>query len=512
MVLNFVYSSKPTLTWGSFAIKLPYLKVTGLSLSKPQKVILVSVTIGIGAIAFLSRYLKRSKRIRASVVSKNDAEMLNRRLNTGLRSPNGDVLLGFQITSQFPSRYRTRSTSVNSERYSTSESVDLQSPSSPQQLRNLGVESLEKAIDYWEDALAAFQTNSGVAALLATEETEFCRSLERVLRAAYVLREHLFSHQHSDEIQPDAATLVGNATLYSRSSYSLAASDADSFVSAQGEIADLDDFEFAEYDESLPRLYQGSMKQMDEHGIPCRVLRTQLVSCQNDIEYLCKLHCIRLACQGLFHIDEIKEWFIREGRSLLCQLLTLAEKDDEVSQVTVAYDAMIEFVEDGSQRYKMAEELEFRGVKSLTFFDVVLDFILMDAFEDITDPPSTVLTVINNRWLSDGVKERAIRNAVWLILKTKRRKLRYPDGFMSHFYALMEHLSPVLAWGFLGPESNLKRTCFFFKDQVEGLLADMFSFEQVRYTTVEDMVSDLWMLAKRRRDAITHQIQSLPHN
>lgn len=37
-VLNFVYSSKPTLTWGSFAIKLPYLKVTGLSLSKPQKV------------------------------------------------------------------------------------------------------------------------------------------------------------------------------------------------------------------------------------------------------------------------------------------------------------------------------------------------------------------------------------------------------------------------------------------------------------------------------------------
>lgn len=81
-----------------------------------------------------------------------------------------------------------------------------------------------------------------------------------------------------------------------------------------------------------------------------------------------------------------------------------------MSQVTVAYDAMIEFVEDGSQRYKMAEELEFRGVKSLTFFDVVLDFILMDAFEDITDPPSTVLTVINNRWLSDGVKER-VRNS-----------------------------------------------------------------------------------------------------
>ena len=54
-----------------------------------------------------------------------------------------DVLLGFQITSQIPSRHRTRSTSVNSERYSTSESVDLQSPASPQHLKNLG-ESLRK--------------------------------------------------------------------------------------------------------------------------------------------------------------------------------------------------------------------------------------------------------------------------------------------------------------------------------------------------------------------------------
>ena len=60
-----------------------------------------------------------------------------------------------------------------------------------------GVESLEVAIDYWEDALAAFQSNSGVAALLASEETEFCRSLERVLKAAYVLREHLFSQVYT---------------------------------------------------------------------------------------------------------------------------------------------------------------------------------------------------------------------------------------------------------------------------------------------------------------------------
>ena len=50
-----------------------------------------------------------------------------------------------------------------------------------------------------------------------------------------------------------------------------------------------------------------------------------------------------------------------------------------------------------------------------------------------------------------------------MILRAKRRRLKYPDGFMSHFYAISEHLSPVLAMGFLGPESNLKRSCIFFK-------------------------------------------------
>jgi len=46
-----------------------------------------------------------------------------------------------------------------------------------------GVESLETAINYWEDALAAYQSgSSNVGALLTAEEAEFCRSLERVLQ------------------------------------------------------------------------------------------------------------------------------------------------------------------------------------------------------------------------------------------------------------------------------------------------------------------------------------------
>lgn len=38
-----------------------------------------------------------------------------------------------------------------------------------------------------------------------------------------------------------------------------------------------------------------------------------------------------------------------------------------------------------------------------------------------------------------------------------------PDGFISHFYSVSEHVSPVLAFGFLGPKPQLSEVCAFFK-------------------------------------------------
>ena len=38
-----------------------------------------------------------------------------------------------------------------------------------------------------------------------------------------------------------------------------------------------------------------------------------------------------------------------------------------------------------------------------------------------------------------------------------------PDGFISHFYAISEHVSPVLAFGFLGPRQHLSEVCTIFK-------------------------------------------------
>lgn len=44
-------------------------------------------------------------------------------------------------------------------------------------------------------------------------------------------------------------------------------------------------------------------------------------------------------------------------------------------------------------------------VKHLNFYDIVLDFILMDSFEDLENPPISIQNVVNNRWLNSSFKE-----------------------------------------------------------------------------------------------------------
>lgn len=127
------------------------------------------------------------------------------------------------------------------------------------------------------------------------------------------------------------------------------------------------------------------------------------------------------------------------------------------------YDEIIRFVTTESNWRNLKDELATRDVQCLNFYDVALDFILLDAFDDLEDPPTAISAVIQNRWLSQSFKETALATAVWSVLKAKRRLLKYPDGFISRFYSLNEYLVPVLAWGFLGTDPELNRACHFLK-------------------------------------------------
>ncbi|GLH10186.1 Mitoguardin [Gryllus bimaculatus] len=73
--------------------KMPNLRLPGnnLHMSLPQKVTVLSVTVGVLVIGFLARYLRRRRR----VVNPDNLHRLERRglrSSRGLKSPNGDVL------------------------------------------------------------------------------------------------------------------------------------------------------------------------------------------------------------------------------------------------------------------------------------------------------------------------------------------------------------------------------------------------------------------------------------
>ncbi|GIY96553.1 mitoguardin, partial [Caerostris extrusa] len=248
----------------------------------------------------------------------------------------------------------------------------------------------------------------------------------------------------------------------------------ESFVSAQAEVADLAEFEEYECHVDLKELalYQTALKKNEEGAIPIRLLRTEITWCQSNREYIAKVHCIR--------------WLSGSKDCLL------------------AYEDIIAYskIKRTGQLWRMNCE-----VKCLSFYDVVLDFIVLDAFEDLENPPSSVTAVVQNRWLSSGFKETALSTAVWSVLQAKRRMLQekyfafqYPNGFISHFYKLSEHLIPVLAWGFYGPNETLKEICVYFKDEVMSFMFDIFNFNKVRFTKIEELASDIMQLANIRFD------------
>lgn len=74
---------------------------------------------------------------------------------------------------------------------------------------------------------------------------------------------------------------------------------------------------------------------------------------------------------------------------------------------------------------------------------------------------------------------------------------------MAHFYIISEQISPLMAWGFFGPDENLRDVCHYFREQTLGFLTDIFNFQKCRYETVEDLSADIFQQMKERSNNIT---------
>uniref|UniRef100_A0A8C8RUH1 Mitoguardin 2 n=1 Tax=Pelusios castaneus TaxID=367368 RepID=A0A8C8RUH1_9SAUR len=392
--------------------------------------------------------------------------------------------------------------------------------SSAENLYIQGVELFEEALQKWEQALTVRQRNTTSTPVswdnTKHEETvseelpeesqkkEFAEKLESLLHRAYHLQEEFGSTLPSDSMLLDLGrTLMLPLTeesLRLRTDDEDSLTSEDSFFSA-AELFDSLQIRKIPFQLSKPAAaYEDALELVKEGRVSCRTLRTELLGCHHDQDFLAKLHCVRQAFQILLQDESNQLFFGEVGKQMVTGLMTKSEKNPK--GFLEAYEEMLHYALKQDTWPTTQRELEGRGVVCMNFFDIVLDFILMDAFEDLENPPSSVLAVLRNRWLSDSFKETALATACWSVLKAKRRLLMVPDGFISHFYSVSEHVSPVLAFGFLGPKQQLSEVCGFFKHQIVQYLKDMFDVDNVRYTAVQLLAEDILQLSRRRSEIL----------
>ncbi|XP_018342555.1 PREDICTED: mitoguardin isoform X1 [Trachymyrmex septentrionalis] len=380
-----------------------------------------------------------------------------------------------------------------------------------------GLEALEKALYCWEDALTAFSSTLGndTLALPSKADAAFTHDVQELLDMGYQIQSHaelLFLDQHSVLFRNDSEESLDKPSNFGTRLFGFrdkadAASSPESFESARDGVADLREFE--EFSELFPhfekqKLYHAALKQYEDKGIPCRRLHTELVKCGSDVEYLAKVYCLRQAYTKLFNLPTATTYIVDVGRQVISDLIMYADRDPK--DYLMYYERMMEFLQEPHNHSIMEEELTARGVKCMNFYDVLIDFILLDAFEDMEKPPSSVKAIIQNRWVSASFRETAIGTTLWSVLAGKRKMLKYDQGFLAHFYSISEQISPMFIWGFLGSEESLRSTCQYFKEQVIEFLVDIFNFFKVRYTTVDDLAVDILREMKLRVDNINQRL------
>lgn len=514
------------------ATKLPPMAVYQFNgLSRLTK---VTLTFGLGALVWIS-LVKLARHTTSTRQKTQPPAKSRRRVRTLSNTSYSDWRLGSEIsevsTVSRPSynwvELQKNSVSDQDSVVSNTTLVDGVTQLAPQQLGLMGLEALETVIGYWEDALAAYNPTANNLVLTTSEETMFTKSIEDILEAAYELQENserLFIHQNSvlnkkelamkakldlmDCETDHASNRLGSEKSKRMHTLSVSTLEEVSFVSAEETVADLRDFD------DLPEvpilsaekmaLYQSALDLYETSGIPYRVMRTEFVGCSSDLEYLAKLHCLRMAFTNIMKEYENRQWWVDSGRLILGQLLVKSDKDPK--EFVLAFDDMLEFLAEDGMEKQMEEELKSRNVKCINFFDICLDYILIDSFEDLESPPSSVLAVMKNRWLSNSFKESALHTAIWSVFQAKRRLLQFPNGFKARFYNVSEILTPTLAWAFFGPDEHLCHLMNEFKEQVLGFLRDIFSFGKVDFSDVLSLSESVMRLARARLDLVKRKL------
>ncbi|KAK6111908.1 hypothetical protein QQG55_45550 [Brugia pahangi] len=259
-------------------------------------------------------------------------------------------------------------------------------------------------------------------------------------------------------------------------------------------------------DKNVLHFYLEGVAAVETGEVNCRKIRTEFCCCEDDDDFKAKVWCIRQAFTEILLDEHNRVWLAQAGRQLIADLLRHASKDP--TSFYLAYDAMMEYLNETQHLEIVDNELKQRGVPELGFWDIVLDYILIDAFEDLSRPPSAVLAVTKNMFLNQLMKESTLVTVIWSMLKAKRARLAVADGFISHFYNISEAASPYITLGFLGTDEHLRELCHYFKEQMCSFIVDIFNVKKVRYTSLKDLAEDIRLILETRLEMVQTRLST----
>lgn len=279
----------------------------------------------------------------------------------------------------------------------------------------------------------------------------------------------------------------------------------DSFRSAVEEFAcDIDDIDFvseaANLEKEELRFLEEGMKAAMNGEVKYRKSRMEFCNCDSEADFAAKLYCVRRALTNALKDEHKRVWLAKCGRTLLADFIRHTKQDPV--KFFNAYDEMLEYVSNDRNQEQLRQDVEGRGVCETGFYDVAIDFIILDAFEDLKSPPSAVYSVTKNYFMSMSMKYSTLNTIIWSIIKSKRQRLKHPDGFIAKFYNISETVMPAITLGFLGTDERLGELCQYFKEQVVQFVLDVFNTQRVCYRSLQEMTEDVWIVMRNRLEAV----------
>uniref|UniRef100_A0A914D1L5 Uncharacterized protein n=1 Tax=Acrobeloides nanus TaxID=290746 RepID=A0A914D1L5_9BILA len=280
----------------------------------------------------------------------------------------------------------------------------------------------------------------------------------------------------------------------------------ESFMSAMEDWPGSQPFEFEpsasfSIDFSQLNFYKEGFEKAQKDEVKYRKSRAEFCQCDSEMDFAAKLYCLRKAFTNMLEDEHTRQWLIQTGRILVADLMRHDKKDP--ADFFDAYDRMTQFLKEPSSYQIMAEELMQRNVAEINMWDVLLDFILLDSFDDLKKPPSAIVALLKNSFISKYMKESSLNSIIWSMLKAKRARLAYRDGFIAHFYDISQVVSPTLTMALLGGSlKNIENLCIDFKENIFAFVVEIFNLQRVRYTTLQELTEDVKNALEQRLETI----------